>query len=165
MDPPQGLSLRHLSRKLIYTHSRDSAAISALWLRRAELSATLRHAWLRNLPGDNPARPEAHHGQGDWLRSLPGRWSHTLLDNVFRWGLQQRIGVPAPGAGEPCGRTPPGGKITFWKICPEKQGEEDQGDLSCGKSYLLHFPHFPRFHLRRRPHLYFSHHSLKILQS
>ena len=108
VDPPQGLSLRHLSRKL--THSRDSAAINALWLRRAELSATLRHAWLRNLPGDNPARPETHHGQGDWLHSLPGRWSHTLLDNVFRWGLKQRIGVPAPGAGEPCGRTPPGGK-------------------------------------------------------
>ena len=108
VDPPQGLSLRHLSRKL--THSRDSAAINALWLRRAELSETLRHAWLRNLPGDNPARPEAHHGQGDWLHSLPGRWSHTLHDNVFRWGLQQRLGMPAPGAGEPCGRTPPGGK-------------------------------------------------------
>ena len=108
VDPPPGLSLRHLSRKL--THSRDSAAINALWLRRAELSEPLRHAWLRNLPGDNPARPEAHHGQGDWLHTLPGKWSNTLLDPVFRWGLQQRLGFNAPGAGEPCGRTPPGGK-------------------------------------------------------
>ena len=49
VDPPPGLSLRHLSRKL--THSRDSTAINALWLRRAELSDSLRHAWLRNLPG------------------------------------------------------------------------------------------------------------------
>ena len=76
---------------------------------------SLRHsamlaAWLRNLPGDNPARPEAHHGQGDWLHTLPSKWSNTLLDPVFRWGLHQRLGVPAPGAGEPCGRTPPGGK-------------------------------------------------------
>ena len=108
VEPPPGLSLRHLSRKL--THSRDSAAINALWLRRAELSETLRHAWLRNLPGDNPARPEAHHGQGDWLHALPGRWSTTLLDPVFRWGLQQRLGFDAPGAGQPCGRTPQGGK-------------------------------------------------------
>ena len=106
VDPPPGLSLRHLSRKL--THSRDSAAINALWLRRAELSEPLRHAWLRNLPGDNPARPEAHHGQGDWLHTLPGKWSTTLLDPVFRWGLQQRLGFNAPGAGEPCGRTPQG---------------------------------------------------------
>ena len=108
VDPPPGLSLRHLSRKL--THSRDSAAISAVRLRRAELSEPLRHAWLRNLLGDNPARPEAHHGQGDWLHTLPGKWSNTLLDPVFRWGLQQRLGFNAPRAGEPCGRTPPGGK-------------------------------------------------------
>ena len=78
LDPPPGLSLRHLSRKL--THSRDSAAINALWLRRAELPPPepLRHAWLRNLPGDTPARPEAYHGQGDWLHALPGRWSTIL---------------------------------------------------------------------------------------
>ena len=34
-DPPQGMSLRHLSRKL--TQSRDSAAINAFWLRRQDL--------------------------------------------------------------------------------------------------------------------------------
>ena len=38
----------------------------------------------------------------------PGRWSTTLLDPVFRWGLQQRLGFDAPGAGQPCGRTPRG---------------------------------------------------------
>ena len=62
------------------------------------------------MPGDNPARPEARYGQGDWLHTLPGRWSTTLWDPVFRWGLQQRMGFAAPGAGEGCGRTPPGGK-------------------------------------------------------
>ena len=107
-DAPPALSLRHLCRKL--THSRDSAAINAFWLRRAELPEPLCHAWLRNLPGENPARPEAHRGQGDWLHALPGRWSTTLLDPVFRWGLKQRLGFDAPGAGEPCGRTPPRGK-------------------------------------------------------
>ena len=91
-------------------HETTTTAINALWFRRAELSEPLRHAWLRNLLGDNPARLEAHHGQGDWLHTLPGKWSNTLLDPVFRWGLQQRLGFNAPGAGEPCGRTPPGGK-------------------------------------------------------
>ena len=42
-DPPQGMSLRHLSRKL--TQSRDSAAINAFWLRRQDLPPCLRHAW------------------------------------------------------------------------------------------------------------------------
>ena len=40
-DPPPGLSLRHLSRKL--TKSIQSRAISDLWRRRADLDATLRH--------------------------------------------------------------------------------------------------------------------------
>ena len=75
-DPPQGMSLHHLSRKL--THSRDSAAVNA--------------------------------GHGDWLHTLPGKWETTLLDLVFRWGLQRRMGFPAPGAGLKCGRTPQGGK-------------------------------------------------------
>ena len=33
-----------------------------------------------------------------------------LLDPVFRLGLNQRLGFPALGAGQQCGRTPPGGK-------------------------------------------------------
>ena len=107
-DPPQGMSLRHLSRKL--TQSRDSAAINAFWLRRQDLPPRLRHAWLCNLPGDHPARPASYHGHGDWLHTLPGRWETTLLDPVFRWGLQHRMGFPAPGAGQRCGRTPQGGK-------------------------------------------------------
>ena len=102
------MSLRHLSRKL--TQSRDSAAINAFWLRRQDLPPRLRHAWLCNLLGDNPARPASHHGHGDWLHTLPGRWETTLLDPVFRWGLQHRLGFPAPGAGQKCGRTPQGGK-------------------------------------------------------
>ena len=102
------MSLRHLSRKL--TQSRDSAAINAFWLRRQDLPPCLRHAWLCNLPGDNPARPASYHGHGDWLHTLPGRWETTLLDPVFRWGLQHRLGFPAPGAGQKCGRTPQGGK-------------------------------------------------------
>ena len=106
-DPSLGLSLRHLSRKL----SSDSASVNALWFRRAELPETVRHAWLRSLPGDNPARPEAHHGQGDWLHTLPGKWSTTLLEPVFRWGLQQLLGFDAPGATQPCGRTPQGASV------------------------------------------------------
>ena len=107
-DPPQGMSLRHLSRKL--TQSRDSAAINAFWLRRQDLPTRLRHAWLCNLPGDNPARPATYHGHGDWLHTLPGRWETTLLNPVFKWGLQHRMGFQAPGAGFKCGRTPQGGK-------------------------------------------------------
>ena len=102
-DTLQGMSLRHLSRKL--TQSRDSAAINAFWLRRQDLPARLRHAWLCNLPEDNPARPATYHGHGDWLHTLPGRWETTLLDPVFKWGLQHRMGFPAPGAGFKCGRT------------------------------------------------------------
>ena len=36
--------------------------------------------------------------------TLPGRWSTTLPDPVFRWGLQQHLGLDALGAGEPCGK-------------------------------------------------------------
>ena len=107
-DPPPGLSLRHLSRKL--TKSIQSRAISDLWKRRAELGDTLRHQWIRNLPGDAPARPESYHGHGEWLHCLPGKWETALLDPVFRLGLNQRLGFPAPGTGQQCGRTPTGGK-------------------------------------------------------
>ena len=107
MDAPPGLSLRHLSRKL--TRSINSKAVSDLWKRRAELSETIRYQWLRNLPGDSPVRPDSYHGHGEWLHRLPGKWETTLLDPVFRLGLSQRLGYPAPGAGQQCGRTPPGG--------------------------------------------------------
>ena len=107
-DPPPGLSLRHLSRKL--TKSIQSRAISDLWRRRADLDATLRHQWTRNLPGDTPARPESYHGHGEWLHCLPGKFETTLLDPVFRLGMNQRLGFPAPGTGQQCGRNPPGGK-------------------------------------------------------
>ena len=60
-EPPPGLSLRHLSRKL--TKSIQSRAVSDLWKRRANLGDTIRHQWIRNLPGDAPARPESYHGQ------------------------------------------------------------------------------------------------------
>ena len=107
-DPPPGLSLRHLSRKL--TKSIQSRAISDLWKRRAELGDTLRRQWTRNLPGDAPARPESYHGHGEWLHCLPGKWETTLLDPVFRLGLNQRMGFPAPGTGQQCGRNPRGAR-------------------------------------------------------
>ena len=75
-DPPQGLSLRHLSRKL--AHSRDSAAVKCSLAQTTslfkDLPARLRHAWLCNLPGDHPARPATYHGHRDWLHTLPGKW-------------------------------------------------------------------------------------------
>ena len=108
MEAPPGLSLRHLSRKL--ARSIHSKAVSDLWKRRAELEDTLRHQWFRNLPGDSPAQPDSYHGHGEWLHCLPGKWETTLLDQVFRLGLSQRMGYPAPGTGQRCGRTPPGGK-------------------------------------------------------
>ena len=107
-DTPPPLSLRHLSRKL--TKSIQSRAISDLSKRRAELGDIFRHQWVRNLPGDAPARPESYRGHGEWLHCLPGKWETTLLDPVFRLGLCQRLGFPAFGAGQQCGRTPPGGK-------------------------------------------------------
>ena len=75
-----------------------------------DLEATLRHQWLRNLPGDSPARPESYHGHGEWLHCLPGKFETTLLDPVFRLGMNQRLGFPAPGTGQQCGAHPPGGK-------------------------------------------------------
>ena len=65
-----------------------------------------RHQWLRNLPGDSPTQPDNYHGHGEWLHCLPGKWETTLLDPVFRLGLSQRLGYPAPGTGQQCGRTP-----------------------------------------------------------
>ena len=109
MDAPPGLSLRHLSRKL--TRSINSKAVSDLWRRREELSDTLRYQWLRNLPGDSPAQPDSYHGHGEWLNCLPGKWETTLLDPVLRLGLSQRLGYPAPGTGQQCGRTPKGGHV------------------------------------------------------
>ena len=108
MDAPPGLSLRHLSRKL--TKSIHSKAVSDLWRRRAELSDAVRHQWLRNLPGDSPGRADSYRGHGEWLHWLPGKCETTLLDPVFRLGLSQRLGYPAPGTGQQCGRTPPGGQ-------------------------------------------------------
>ena len=102
MDAPQGLRLRHLSRKL--TRSINSKVVSDLWRRRAELSDTLRYQWLRNLPGDSPGQPDSYHGHGEWLHCLPGKWETTLLDPVFRLGHSQRLGY----TGQQCG-TPPGG--------------------------------------------------------
>ena len=116
MDAPPGHSLRHLSHKL--TKSVHSRAVSDLWRRRAELNDTIRHQWLRKLPGDSPAWPDSCHGQGEWLHCLPGKRETTLLDPVFRLGLSQRLGYPAPGTGQRCGRTLPGGKqgpkLGFW---------------------------------------------------
>ena len=65
---------------------------------------------MRNLPGDAPARPESYHGHGEWLHCLPGKFETTLLDPVFRLGMNQRLGFPAPGTGQQCGRTPRGAR-------------------------------------------------------
>ena len=121
MDALQGLSLRRHSRKL--TRSIHSKAVSDLWKRRAELNDTIRYQWLQNLPGDSPARPDSYHGHGEWLHCLPGKWETTLLDPVFRLGLSQRLGYPAPGTGQRCGHTPPGGQTVpahsrpIWATC------------------------------------------------
>ena len=108
LEAPPGLSLRHLSRKL--TRSIHSKAVSDLWKRRAEFEDTLRHQRFRDLPGESPAQPDSYHGHGEWLHYLPGKWETTLLDPVFRLGLSQRLGYPAPGTGQRCGRTPLGVK-------------------------------------------------------
>ena len=84
-DPPQGMSLRHLSRKL--THSRDSAAINALWLtpRSSQTCLALQS------PGDNPARPATYHGHGDWLHALPGKWETTILNPARAFWQKSKI--------------------------------------------------------------------------
>ena len=106
LEAPVGLSLRHLSKKL--TRSIHSKAVSELWQRRTDLEGTLRRQWLRKLPGDSPAQPDSYHRHVEWFHCLPGKWETTLLDPVFRLGLCQRLGYPAPGTGQRCGRTPPG---------------------------------------------------------
>ena len=108
LEAPPRLSLRHLSRKL--TRSIHSKAVSDLWKRRADLEDTLRHQWLRNLPGDSPTQPDSYHGHGEWLHCLPGMWETTLLDPVFKLSLCQGLGYPVPGTGQRCGKTPAGGK-------------------------------------------------------
>ena len=75
-----------------YRSTSPSASIQTLWLRHAELPVCLCHAWLRNLPGDNPTG-----------RIVTGRWETTRFS--FRQGLQrlQRLGFAAPGAWDPVG--------------------------------------------------------------
>ena len=108
---PQLHSLRHLSRKL--TRSIYSKAVSDLW-RRADLEDTLRRQWLRNLLGDNPTQPDSYRGSGEWLHCLPGKWETALLDPVFRLGLCQRSGYPAPG---PRGKTARAHSRPLWATC------------------------------------------------
>ena len=89
--------------------------MSDLRQRRAELSDTIRHQWLRNLPGDSPARPDSYHGHGEWLHCLPGKWETALLDPVFR-RPQPTLGFSCPGrvflprARVNSAAEPPGGK-------------------------------------------------------
>ena len=66
---------------------------------------------MRNLPGSEPAQPQGFQGQGSWLRCLPRGSSSTLPDCMFRWGLQQRLGCNAPGAGRQ--RAQPGCSATL----------------------------------------------------
>ena len=42
------------------------------------------------------------------IRDNLRKWETILLDPVFRLGLNQRLGFPATGAGQQCGRTLPG---------------------------------------------------------
>ena len=96
LEAPTGLSLRHLSRKL--TRSIHSKAVSDLWKRRAKLEDTLRHQWLRNLPGDSPTQPDSYHGHGEWLHCLPGKWDTALLDPVSGWvSVNGRVSFPGHG--------------------------------------------------------------------
>ena len=97
LEAAAGLRLRHPSHKL--TRSIHSKAVSDLWRRRADLSETLQYQWPRDPGHPSPTR------QLPWTRGsrLPGKWEATLLDPVFRFGLCQRLGYPAPGTGQRCG--------------------------------------------------------------
>ena len=101
-NPPLGKSFARLSKKL--THFHYTLCCNELWAKRDTLPETVRYAWMRNLPGSEPAQPQGFQGQGSWLRCLPRGPSTTLPDCVFRWGLQQRLGCDAPGAGRQCAR-------------------------------------------------------------
>ena len=107
-DPPQGMSLRQLSRKL--TQSRDSAAINAFCFDDKTSPLVFDTPGSATFLGTTrPGRPPTMDTvTGSTPCQADGR--HTLLDPVFRWGLQHRLGFPAPGAGQKCGRTPQGGK-------------------------------------------------------
>ena len=102
--PPPGLSLRHLSRKL--TKSIQSRAISDLWKRRAELGDTIRHQWIRNLPGDAPARPESYHGH-PLLAWQVG--DHPPRSSLSPWP-QPTTRIPRPRDRTAVWPHPPGGK-------------------------------------------------------
>ena len=76
---------------------------------------------MHNLPGSEPGQPQGFQGQGAWLRCLPKTPATTLLDCVFRWGLQQRLGCAAPGAGRPCARPGCGAELDQYGLhagCP-----------------------------------------------
>ena len=101
-NPPLGKSFSRLSKKL--THFHYTLCCNELWAKRDHLPDTVRYAWMHNLPGSEPGQPQGFQGQGAWLRCLPKTPATTLPDCVFRWGLQQRLGCAAPGAGRPCAR-------------------------------------------------------------
>ena len=96
-NPPLGKSFAPLSKKL--THFHFTLSCNELWAKRDSLPDTVRYAWMQNLPGSEPAQLQGFQGQGSWLRCLPRGTSTTLPDCVFRWGLQQRLGRDALGAG------------------------------------------------------------------
>ena len=106
-EPPPGLSLRHLSRKL--TKSIQSRAISDLWKRRTELGATIRHQWIRNLPGDTPARP----GKLPWTWGVAPLLARQVGDHSPRPSLptwpQPTTWISGPRSRTAMWPHPPGG--------------------------------------------------------
>ena len=101
-NPPLGKSFSRLSKKL--THFHYTLCCNELWAKRDRRPDPVRYAWMHHLPGSEPGQPQGFQGQGAWLRCLPKTPATTLPDCVFRWGLQQRLGCAAPGAGRPCAR-------------------------------------------------------------
>ena len=78
-NPPHpGLSLRHLSRKL--THSRDSAVLNAYGYVVLSFQRPLATLGFATCQGTTLCQADT-----------------TLMDPIFRWGLQQRMGFAAPG--------------------------------------------------------------------
>ena len=101
-NPPLGKSFSRLSKKL--THFHYTLCCNELWAKRDNLPATVRYAWMHNLPGGEPGQPQGFQGQGAWLRCLPKTPATTLPDCVFRWGFsndwvapRQALDAPARG--------------------------------------------------------------------
>ena len=79
------------------------------WAVKASVVATFAWTFLWACKHTFKSGPGAP-GMGHWLYALPTAPFTKMANGPFKWGLQHRLGLAAPGAGHLCGKQLPGAK-------------------------------------------------------